>query len=110
MQSSTRIANWDDARAECKKNGGVLAIIANQATQGFLVGNIKIKTYTWIGAEKKSGIWSWTDGTPWTGYAKWQSGQPSSGPSDESVVLNSDYDWYDTSKSSPRYYLCQFYV
>ena len=68
---------WDNARAECKKNGGDLATISNQATQDFVVNsithlNLKIEdtiqdSNCWIGGERNSGVWSWADGTPWTG-------------------------------------------
>ena len=106
VQSSTTIANWDDARAECKKNGGDLATIGNQATQDFVVDNILTRSYTWIGAEKISSVWSWVDGTPWTGFANWASNEPQG---TNVVVLDSAYQWYDTSKqTSSRYYLCEF--
>ena len=105
MQSSTRIANWDDARAECKKNGGDLASIANQATLDFLVDNIKTTTYTWIGAEKKSGVWSWADGTPWTEFTNWAAGQPQE---NVVVVINKQFFWYDDPKTFDHYYLCEY--
>ena len=50
---SKTTAKWDDARAECKKNGGDLATNGNQDTYDFLVNNVNIpQNYCSIGGQK----------------------------------------------------------
>ena len=99
---------WDDARTECKNKGGDLATIANQDTHDFLVSFVNIQnSYCWIGAERNSGVWSWADGTPWTEFVKWQSGEPNNS-GDVGVYLSKDYKWIDYSKVYSTYYLCEF--
>ena len=41
LESSQATSDWNEARAECQKNGGDLATIDSQATQDFLVKNLK---------------------------------------------------------------------
>ena len=107
VESSQKENNSDVARAECKKIGGDLATIANQETQDFYEKHFS-KFDTFIGAERIAGVWSWVDGTPWTGYVKWASGEPNKNAADTAVVvISSDTNWWDVSKSFSGYYLCQ---
>ena len=91
------------------KNGGDLASIANQATQDFIVNNIRTTDYTWIGAESKSNAWSWADGTPWTGFGNWESSQPVAGKQN-AIVIYSDNKWKRWGRSGSIYanFLCQY--
>merc|ERR1719471_863026 len=41
LESSQATSDWNEARAECQKNGGDLATIDSQATQDFLVKKFK---------------------------------------------------------------------
>ena len=106
---SETVLDWYDASREFKKNGGDLATIANQDTHDFLVSFVNIQnSYCWIGAERNSGVWSWADGTPWTGFEKWNSGEPDKGNDNVGVGLSSSYKWYDWVKTQTHYYLCQY--
>ena len=107
VSNSQEQKTWDDAQADCKKNGGDLATVADQATVDFLVGNVKVTTWTWIGGELKSGVWSWADGTPWTGFENWVS-IPNTGDSNNGMLLKSNFEWNTASKANSWYYLCQY--
>ena len=50
LESSQATSDWNEARAECQKNGGDLATIDSQATQDFLVENLKGITSSWFHA------------------------------------------------------------
>ena len=108
VQSSFETKNWNEARADCKRNGGDLATIADQDTQAFF-GNITRNDVarTWIGAEKISGIWFWADGTPWTEFGNWASGEPSAGG--VNILIHENEYWYDARKLQYSCnYLCQY--
>ena len=108
--SSTKLA-WDDTRAECHKNGGDLATIANQATLDFIVSNFKISEYSYFGGyQSKKGVWSWADGSPWTGFGNWATGdgkEPSVN-GDAYTVIKVDTWYYNTEGSKNYFYLCQY--
>ena len=117
IKRSLTTQNWDDARAECKKNGGDLATITDQATMDFvlqIVNDIE-KEWTkwiWIGAEKNSGIWSWADGTPWTDSIDrlWNHNNPRNSRDNGAVAISPSFGWDDWVKSGTvaAEFLCQF--
>ena len=100
---------WDVASDRCKKTGGVLAAIPNQETQNFIENNFDFSSAVgsgfWLGGVKKSGFWTWVDGSTWTGYTNWLSGQPND---EEVLLIGPDYTWRDWTKSNVLYYLCQY--
>ena len=105
VRSSEKTDKWDDAKARCKEDGGVLATIANQATHDFFVRYFDGATM--MGAERK-GNWSWNDGTPWTGFANWGNNEPNEG--DNTFLMINGKKWWDVKKSGSYsyYYLCQY--
>ena len=107
--SSIKTDTWEKARSECKKEGGELATIANQATQSFISNNFEFSENNWLGGVRKSGVWAWTDGTPWTGFTNWHSGQPDDG--DNAVLMiytgSTWVDWAESDYSSAKI-LCQY--
>ena len=108
---SETVLDWYDASREFKENGGDLATIANQDTHDFLVNNVKIPARSWIGAEKYTYDWSWADGTPWTRFNNWASGQPDEGPGVAAVITHTDgFKWWDCPKTGKcrANYLCQY--
>ena len=88
--------------------GGVLAAIPNQETQNFIENYIDLsgKVGYWIGGERKSGVWTWTDGSPWTGYANWLAGQPDN--VENALLIGPDFTWRDWWKFKRSYYMCQY--
>ena len=79
------LLNWEDARKNCAKLGGQLAIIRNQAENDaalrLRVGN----EYIWLGGSDKKGEgnWKWINNVkistyfkPRSGYSNWGVGQP----------------------------------
>ena len=62
---------WEDAKKQCRMEGGQLASVLNKNDHD------KLKTVAegkrmWLGGadQDKEGVWKWVDGTPW-GYSKW---------------------------------------
>jgi len=100
--------NWDTASNECNKIGGVLAAIPNKEMQKFLENNFELSDTIgyWIGGERKGGDWTWTDGSPWTGYANWMAGQPDN--VENALLIGSDFTWRDWWKFKRQYYMCQY--
>ena len=100
--------NWDTASNECKKIGGVLAVIPNKEMQNFLENNFELSDTIgyWIGGERKGGDWTWTDGSPWTGYANWLAGQPDN--VENALLIGPDFTWRDWWKFKRSYYMCQY--
>ena len=66
--------NWEKGRNSClnKCDNGDLASIPDQITMDFIISNFG-GWDIWIGAEYKSGAWSWSDGTNWN-YTNWNTG------------------------------------
>ena len=66
----------------------------------------------WIGAEKVSGVWSWSDKTP-QNYTDWAIGEPDkSGPNNLAIFFNAPSGkWDDALKENPPYsankFICQ---
>ena len=115
--SSTKTSTWEKGSNECKKDGGVLATIENQATQDFIEKNIDwdaVDGHVWLGGVRKYEVWTWEDGTPWTGYTNWYIDQPDDENADITVLNlhSSDKKWYDFSeedyKSFHPFSLCQY--
>lgn len=91
---------WDDARADCIRQGGDLAIVDTLQKQTFIVGVLKAlhsegfsyRYGFWIGLKRKNedqGTWHWTNGSSLgTGY--WMDGEP-----------NDDYGYEDCTATYP---------
>ena len=96
---------WDKGRNSCQKecNNGDLASIPDQTTAEFLNLNFGGDD-AWIGAEYKSGFWSWSDGTQFI-YTNWITGlnlnQPGYG-----VQLKTG-KWENIDKSKSKNFICQ---
>ena len=89
--------------------GGVLAAISNQETQNCIENYIDLSGNVgyWIGGERKSGVWTWTDGSPWTG--NWGGGNHlTENQFEDALLIYDDYTWRDWQKSHFIYYLCQY--
>ena len=109
VQGYIKTKNWTEARTDCKRLGGDLATIGDQETQDFFMNITRTDvTLTYIGAEKKSGVWSWADGSTWYGFANWAQNEPNAG--DDAVVLIHNHTfWYDGLRVEYNCnYLCQY--
>lgn len=79
------LLNWEDARKNCAKLGGQLAIIRNQAENDAAL-RVRVGTeYIWLGGSDKKGEgnWKWINNVkistyfkPRSGYSNWGVGQP----------------------------------
>ena len=102
----TEKVSWDDARVQCmKKKNGDLATIADQATQDFVKTSFALSTYSWIGGVKRSGKWTWADGTPWTWHL---SINDESGQDYLLMSANQWHDCYLDHNGCKFPYLCQY--
>ncbi|XP_062398280.1 CD209 antigen-like protein C isoform X2 [Sardina pilchardus] len=100
ISSGIQRKGWDDARADCIRQGGDLAIVDTLQKQTFIVGVLKAlhsegfsyRYGFWIGLKRKDeeqGTWHWTNGSLLgTGY--WMDGEP-----------NDDYGYEDCTASYP---------
>ena len=111
VQSYIKTKNWTEARTDCKRLGGDLATIGDQATEDFFMNITRDdEGGVFIGAEKKAGVWTWVDGSTWYGFGNWALREPAS---DDVVVMigykNGNTLWYGLLKERGGVnYLCQY--
>ena len=96
---------WDKGRNSCQQecDNGDLASIPDQTTTEFINLNMGGDN-VWIGAEYKSGAWSWSDGTNWI-YTNWNTGLDL-GQSGFGVELSYG-KWKNIDKSTSKNFICQ---
>ena len=85
-----------------KKNGD-LATIADQATNDFVTNSFPISFTFWIGGVRKSGKWTWADGTLWNFDLNEQNDS-----GDDYLVMWNTNKWGDCRTSCKFYFLCQY--
>jgi len=75
---------WTQAQEFCESEGGNLVSITSQDEQNFVAGLIKdagqMNQY-WIGANRESGSFTWSDGEVW-GYTNWDANEPNASGAD----------------------------
>lgn len=108
-------ASWTSARDKCKRLGGQLAVIPDEATWKFIASLTQLQV--WIGAtdEKLEGQWKWVDGSDMK-FAKWSDINPTnSGGNEHYLMMKRDGTWNDTPsdwdyyKDSPIVgYVCEW--
>ncbi|CAH1239535.1 COLEC11 [Branchiostoma lanceolatum] len=108
--------NYTEARSACQAAGGHLAMPKDQATNAFLVNQVKTR-YTrlssaWFGLtdEVREGTFVWEDGTPLTGWSNWYTNQPDDSGSAEDCAeweAGYGYKWNDEPCSRSQYYVCE---
>lgn len=105
---------YTDARNECKKRGGDLAVIQDQAEndpltkQSFMLGGQASRWYIGLDDLAVEGTFVWVDGSP-VGYASWGVNEPNnSGGLESCVVLYAgDGSWNDQPCSLASDFICE---
>ncbi len=89
-QVFTDVMTWKEAKAQCEKLGGRLAIVTSQEDNDQLTKLVKEAglNEAWLGAtdEVKEGEWVWVDGSPMT-FKNWGPGQPNNKQNREHYLL-----------------------
>eukprot|EP00058_Branchiostoma_floridae_P009579 XP_002595067.1 hypothetical protein BRAFLDRAFT_125768 [Branchiostoma floridae] len=111
-QFSTTQKQYNDAKAVCLASGGHLAVAKDEATDNFLVNEIRKRgnPETWMGMsdQVQEGLWVWEDGTVLTGWSNWLPGNPSSTGEDCAEWKNVyDYKWNDDECFHTQYFVCE---
>ncbi|XP_035697814.1 uncharacterized protein LOC118430887 [Branchiostoma floridae] len=108
--------NYTDARSACQAAGGHLAMPKDQATNDFLVNQIRGRypngSDVWFGLTDQAdeGSFLWEDGTPLVGWTDWCTEQPDDYETGEDCVEwwdSCDYKWNDVPCTVSRYYVCE---
>jgi Lectin C-type domain len=107
--------SWHTARDKCKRVGGQLAIVPDEATWKFIAGLTQLQV--WLGAtdERAEGQWKWVDGSEMK-FAMWSDINPTnSGGSEHYLMMKRNGTWNDTPsewdyyKDSPIVgYVCEW--
>uniref|UniRef100_A0A914CMI2 C-type lectin domain-containing protein n=1 Tax=Acrobeloides nanus TaxID=290746 RepID=A0A914CMI2_9BILA len=106
---STAPKNFFDAETDCESSNGYLTSVVN-GFENSLISKIardylSTQKQFWIGGNKISSAWTWTDGTPFT-YTNWAAGQPDS--SDQCIsVTSSNSQWSSIDCNTAQYYICK---
>jgi hypothetical protein len=104
--------SWRNARDKCKRLGGQLAVVPDEATGTFL-RELSEGLELWLGAtdEKVEGLWMWVDGTKMT-YKNWSGEGPDNSHGREHfLTLSNDKGlWNDVPEDHKRVvgYICQW--
>ncbi|XP_041957301.1 C-type lectin domain family 4 member G-like isoform X1 [Alosa sapidissima] len=112
---------WDDAKADCIRQGGNLATVDTLLKQTFLVGVLRVlhsegfsyRSGFWIGLRQKDteGAWHWTNGSSLgTGY--WMDGEPNDDYGHEDCAatyptVNILKSWNDAPCRHPLKWICE---
>jgi hypothetical protein len=103
---------WRNAREKCKRLGGQMAVVPDEATNTF-IRSLASGLRLWLGAsdEKGEGLWMWVDGTRMT-YTAWYGKEPSNGNRREHFLEFSGQDgsWNDLSEDEKVVvgYICEW--
>ena len=98
---------WTDARAYCQafqKADSDLASIQDWRTNDFVTRLAPDGTMFWIGANRGSGSWQWTDHRQWH-YTNWAPGHPTIDTA--YVAVGENGVWYGGMESVPGI-MCQY--
>jgi len=107
-------AEFLNAEQTCADLGGHLVSVGDGFVNAFLTENAQNiykktnATNFWIGASDlaSSGVWAWTDGTPF-GYNSWGSGEPSNNAGSDCVSSEiADGTWKAVNCFSVKPYIC----
>jgi len=109
-------ADWEGARQICQMEGGQLAVITNERSQGRIGSRFGKLPEFWIGATdiEREGQFRWVNGQG-LGFARWYRSQPSkSYPNNEHCVTfnywGKDTKWGDRNCFDSRPFLCETMV
>jgi hypothetical protein len=107
----TEKVGWDMARDKCRRLGGQLAVVPDEATWTFLK-SLSRGLQLWLGGtDEGSGIWRWVDGSPFT-FKAWHKGEPNNRKNDEHYIEMYRDGWNDLRKDGtykdPRYQVVGF--
>ena len=92
--------NWDDAKKECRKEGGHLVTITSELESVILDEFLGDETY-WMGASKDKETWKWVTGEKFL-YTNWDWNEPNDLNGNEDVlVVYSDMSWNDANSNTP---------
>lgn len=108
----TAAMDWDAARMACGTWGGApglghLASIGDAAEQAFVAPLVAQATWIGGGDAVTEGVYTWTDGTPWS-YELWAPNEPNDTTVEDCVFMRSDGTWddHDCDFAWPAY-LCE---
>lgn len=106
-------ADWEAARLICEMEGGQLATITGEASQGRIGSRFGSMPEFWIGATdiEREGQFRWINGQG-LGFARWYSSQPNKKyPNNEHCVTfnywGKDTKWGDRNCYDSRPFLCE---
>jgi hypothetical protein len=102
--------SWDEARNECARMGGRLAVVRSQADNDFLAG--LSRSHVWLGATDagRKGTWRWVDGTALS-YSNWEAGEPNDADGWEDCLMMTKYGkWNDLANHAGIIdgYICEW--
>jgi len=109
-------ADWEGARQICEMEGGQLAVITDERSQGRIGSRFGKLDEFWIGATdiEREGQFRWVNGQG-LGFARWYSSQPNKKyPNNEHCVTfnywGKDTKWGDRNCYDSRPFLCETMV
>jgi len=109
IKGSERLT-WTDANKWCADNGRHLASIhsveENTKADEVCLGEPQTGyTQCWIGADKSSGAWRWTDNSPWD-YDNWGGSEPINNRECAYLMYTKWFSWWPDYQSVLRHPIC----
>ena len=106
--------NWTEALESCRSSSpsSTLASVHDDTTNDFLTSLSGGNEYTWLGGyQDDEENWHWADGSTWTGFNNWASGEPSNYlGSEDHLGFNAQLPgfWNDWPIASHLGSICQY--
>eukprot|EP00795_Rhopilema_esculentum_P011952 gene11952-2527_t len=102
---------WMDAQKECQLEGGELASVTSVEEQEFIMNEVKLCGFTWLGLNDRSqeGSFVWTDGSN-NSYSNWKENQAYDEVQrhyEDCVAMDPEGNWYTFSCQDRFYFLCK---
>eukprot|EP00794_Sanderia_malayensis_P005134 gene5134-5782_t len=107
----TNYKNWMEAQQECQLEGGELASITSKEEFEFIMQDVKLCGFTWIGLNDRAqeGNFVWADSSA-SNFTRWKNSQVYDEVQrhyEDCVAMDADGNWFTFSCQNKFYFLCK---
>nr|QNH72401.1 toxin candidate TRINITY_DN17935_c0_g1_i1 [Ceriantheomorphe brasiliensis] len=104
--------NWYDAQKDCRVLGGNLLTLETIKEQSFVINELLLDTYLWLGLTDRAreGVWAWSDKSTKNRFQNWAGGDPDDGGrlrNEDCAVMKPNGKWNDYPCQQLFKYICK---